>query len=62
MIVSANEELCQGHARCNLICPEVFDLDENGYVVLISANVAAQHERAVQEAVSNCPEQAIAIS
>ena len=31
MHVSVDGNLCQGHARCNLICPEVFDLDEAGF-------------------------------
>lgn len=62
MDVSVDSSRCQGHARCNLICPEVFDLDEAGFVVLISPHVQAQHEHAVGEAVMNCPEQAIAIS
>jgi ferredoxin len=60
--VSVDSSRCQGHARCNLLCPEVFDLDEAGFVVLISPLVPVQHERAVEEAVLNCPEQAIAIS
>jgi ferredoxin len=51
--------MCQGHARCHLICPEVFDLDDAGYAVLRSPDVPAEHEKAVREAVLSCPEGAV---
>jgi ferredoxin len=57
--VSVDENLCQGHARCNLICPEVFDLDEAGFSVVIAAHVPPEHEAKVKEAILNCPERAI---
>jgi ferredoxin len=57
--VSVDENLCQGHARCNLICPEVFDLDEAGFAVVLTPHVAPEHEAKVKEAVINCPERAI---
>jgi ferredoxin len=57
--VSVDENLCQGHARCNLICPEVFDLDEAGFSVVIAPHVPPEYEAKVKEAVLNCPERAI---
>jgi len=57
--VSVDGNLCQGHARCNLICPEVFDLDEAGFAQVIAADVPPEHEAAVKDAVLNCPERAI---
>jgi ferredoxin len=59
--VFVDKDVCQGHARCNLICPEVFDLDEHGFAVVIAQAVPPQHEDAVEDAVQNCPEQAITI-
>jgi ferredoxin len=59
--VSVDENQCQGHARCHLICPEVFDLDDAGYVLLPSPEVPEEHEQAVQEAVLSCPEGALSI-
>ena len=59
MDVSVDENLCQGHARCSLICPEVFDLDEAGFSVVITTHVRPEHEATVKEAVLNCPERAI---
>jgi ferredoxin len=57
--VSVDANLCQGHARCNLLCPEVFDLDESGFSVVIAAHVPPEHEAAVKDAILNCPERAI---
>jgi ferredoxin len=57
--VSVDANQCQGHARCNLICPEVFDLDEAGFAVVIAADVPPEHEAGVKDAVLNCPEGAI---
>ncbi len=59
MEVSVDQNLCQGHARCNLICPEVFDLDESGFSVVILTHVSPENEAAVKDAVLNCPERAI---
>jgi len=57
--VFVDENVCQGHARCNLICPDVFDLDESGFAVVISQHVPPRFEAAVLDAVANCPERAI---
>ena len=59
MKVFVDEKLCQGHARCNLICPEVFDLDEAGFASVITEVIPPEQEAAVKDAVLNCPEHAI---
>jgi ferredoxin len=60
MKVSIDATVCQGHARCMMLCPEVFDADEMGYAVLLTEEVPDGLEQAVTSAVLNCPEQAIA--
>lgn len=62
MKVAVDAGKCQGHARCNLIAPELFDLDEGGYAVVIESDVAPEHEAAARNAAVNCPEGAIEIS
>ncbi|BCO60173.1 ferredoxin [Mycobacterium intracellulare] len=52
---------CQGHARCNAICPDVFDLDEEGFVVLLTPSVDDNQADVIDEAVDNCPEGAIKV-
>ncbi|HKY13275.1 MAG TPA: ferredoxin [Microthrixaceae bacterium] len=62
MRVTVDEDVCQGHARCWEICPEVFSLDEAGHAVVESADVPAELEEDVAEAAANCPERAITVS
>jgi ferredoxin len=59
MKVVVDAELCQGHARCWEICPEVFTLDEEGHSQAIVGVVPTELEPQVSEAVANCPERAI---
>jgi len=59
MQVSVDEDRCQGHARCWDICPQVFDLDDEGHAVVTLAEVPIGLEDKVREAVRNCPERAI---
>lgn len=59
MKVSVDPELCQGHARCWEICPEVFDLDDEGHAVVVNPDVPEDLEAKAREAVANCPERAI---
>jgi ferredoxin len=62
MKVTVDPDRCQGHARCWEICPEVFDLDEEGHSVVASDEVPPEHEKAVESAAYNCPERAITVS
>jgi len=60
MRVRIDRELCQGHARCYSLVPEVFDLDEEGRsLVHPGMEVPAALERRVLDAIANCPERAI---
>ena len=59
MKVAVDADLCQGHARCWDICPEVFELDDEGYARVAVANVPPELEAKVRQAVNNCPERAI---
>ena len=59
MRVSVDPDRCQGHARCWDICPQVFDLDDEGHAVVKLAEVPADAEHKVRDAVRNCPERAI---
>ncbi|MSX00351.1 MAG: ferredoxin, partial [Actinobacteria bacterium] len=35
MRITYNREACQGHNRCYLLAPELFDVDDEGYAVLL---------------------------
>jgi len=60
--VRVDRARCQGHARCNALAPELFDLDELGNAREIGdGTVPAGLEDKAYLAKSNCPELAIDI-
>ena len=62
MKVVVDHSKCQGHGRCYDLSPEVFDADEDGYVVLnIPGDVPADLEAKARTAVNNCPERALSL-
>lgn len=62
MKVSVDLNLCQGHARCQDHCPEVFSTDDQeGKCVILLTNVPTHLERSARAAVLNCPEGALRI-
>lgn len=62
MRVSVDADRCEGHARCWGICPEVFDLDEEGHAVVKLAEVPPDLEGKARDAARNCPERAIQVA
>ncbi len=62
MRINYDREACQGHNRCYLLTPEVFDVDDEGYAILrIEGEVPADLEEKARLAADNCPEYAITI-
>ncbi|MBA9005351.1 ferredoxin [Thermomonospora cellulosilytica] len=59
MKVTVDEDRCRGHGVCCALCPEVFDLSDDGYAVVLTPEVPAEFEEAVRTAVRQCPERAI---
>lgn len=59
MRVTVDEDRCAGHGMCLTLCPEVFDLTDDGWAVADPEEVPAEHEDAAREAIDNCPERAI---
>lgn len=63
MRVIANHEICQGHARCEDLCPQVFATDAvEGKVTIITPQVPPELEDKVRLAVRNCPEGALRLA
>ena len=62
MQVHIDDDQCKGHGVCWGLCPEVFELTDDGYAVALVATVPAVHEDAVRTAVVQCPEKAISIT
>ena len=53
---------CQGHGKCVTECPEVFDTDEQGYVVVRAGEIPDALRSAVQRCVDDCPEGALGVA
>ena len=62
MKVRVDTDICAGFGVCLGLCPEVFELHDDGYAVVLVAEVPAEFEDAVREAVSQCPASAISVS
>jgi ferredoxin len=57
------QELCQGHNRCCLIAPELFESDELGNARVKGDGIVTEELLSkVELAVANCPENAIRLS
>ena len=59
MRVAVDEDRCAGHGMCLTLCPEVFEMTEDGWAVADPGDVPPGLEDAAREAVQNCPERAI---
>ncbi len=61
-IISVNPDRCQGHSRCCMLAPELFDSDDLGYAhVRGEGIVPSELVDKAKLAVANCPEFAIII-
>jgi len=62
MRIEFDRDKCQGHNRCYMLAPDLFDVDDEGYAILRDAgSVPAELERQAQLAADNCPEFAITL-
>ena len=57
--VSADPETCQGYANCVVGADDVFDLDDDGVVVLLKSEVPEQDRDRGEDAVHSCPVSAL---
>jgi ferredoxin len=62
MYVNIDSAKCQGHGICEMLCPEVFVVDDAGYGSVIDENPPSTVWDQVTEAEHNCPESAISVS
>ncbi|GAA1962642.1 ferredoxin [Kitasatospora viridis] len=63
MKIEVEEGKCCGAGQCALLAPEVFDQrDEDGIVVLLTAEPPPELHTAVREAAAVCPAAAIRVA
>ena len=58
--VDVDREICQNYGQCTFVAPEVFDLDDDGELVY-DGDYPDSQQAQVENAVSACPVQAIAL-
>ena len=62
MKVRIDTDLCAGFGICVGICPEMFELHDDGYATVLLAEVPPELEELVRTAANQCPAQAISVS
>ena len=60
MKISVDLDLCEGYGTCVMIAPDLFQLDEWGYALLINdGEVSTEQEHHARRATLECPMHAI---
>ncbi|MFZ6003157.1 MAG: ferredoxin [Actinomycetota bacterium] len=63
MRVHVDQQKCQGHNRCVVLAPDLFEVDELGMASEKgTGEVPPGREEVAQLAVDNCPEYAVSLS
>ncbi|HCW05251.1 MAG TPA: ferredoxin [Clostridium sp.] len=61
MIPKVDKETCIGCGLCPSICPEVFEMEDDGKAGTIVDEVPSEAEDSAKEAESSCPVDAIEV-
>lgn len=61
MQISIEVDKCIGSGSCEMLAPEVFEVGDNGLVVLLDASPGSEMESKVRAAEESCPTQAIEV-
>lgn len=59
MKVRIDKKQCVGNARCQTIAPQLYPLDDEGYIDTSGFDVAADAEKAALNGAKSCPERII---
>jgi len=62
MKVILDRPKCVGHARCAAVAPDVYELDDNGYLATEEKAVGEELRPQAVRGMRACPERAITIS
>ncbi len=61
MKIRIDRAACVGNARCAAIAPELFPLDDDGYIAIEEREVPAGMEQLARRGARACPEKIITI-
>ena len=62
MRIVVDFDLCQGHAVCEGEAPEVFQVDEAGYLTILQEEPPEELREKVELAEQHCPTMAITVA
>ncbi|UUZ59325.1 ferredoxin [Nocardioides sp. B-3] len=61
MKVKVDFDLCESNAMCEALAPDVFELDDDDYLVVKKEDVGPDDLESVRRAVASCPRAAISL-
>jgi len=62
MKASVDKELCMGDRNCNILCPDIFQYDEDELMsVVLVDEIPGKYKDLVDQAVQECPAGAISV-
>jgi ferredoxin len=61
MKIRINKSACVGHARCAAVAPDIFPLDDDGYIAVEELDVPAGQEALARRGARACPERIITV-
>ena len=60
-VLKADFGACQGYANCVDAAPDVYDIDDDGVVVLLKDEISEEERPRIEEAARSCPVKALSI-
>lgn len=61
MRIKADFDLCESNAVCVGMAPDVFDLDDDDYLVILSDEVPPERVEEMRQVVASCPKSALSL-
>lgn len=61
MKVKVDFDLCESNALCEAMAPDVFELDDDDYLQVLTDEVTDENRERIDRAVAACPKSAISI-
>jgi ferredoxin len=59
--VKADFDLCEANALCVGFAPDVFEVDDDDYLTILTEEVTPDNESRVRQAIASCPKAALSI-
>jgi ferredoxin len=60
-VLKADVGACQGYANCVVAAPDVYDIDDDGVVVLLKDSITEEERPGIEEAARSCPVSALSV-